>query len=224
MTAGDDAAGSPPCLAPGIAPDYFDPLGTEAGQARDVARWRKARREELLAARAALGIAVRQEIAAGIAANIDRLLADLGAGVAGKVISAYWPIKSEPDLRPWLERMQAAGAQLALPVVAERARPLVFRPWQPGGAMRRGHWNILEPANDDSVTPDIALVPLVGWDDAGYRLGYGGGYFDRTLARIRPLAIGVGLQSARLATIYPQPHDIPLAAIVTETGIACRRQ
>src|SRR5690606_38068957 len=110
------------------------------------------------------------------------------------------------------------GAIPALPVVERRASPLVFRPWRPGAAMERGHWNIPVPATTETLVPDVVLAPLVGWDAAGYRLGYGGGYFDRTLAARQPLAIGVGLQSARLATIYPQPHDIALAAIITECG------
>lgn len=89
-------------------------------------------------------------------------------------------------------------------------------------AMERGDWNIpVPPAYAEVLTPDIALAPLVGWDRAGYRLGYGGGYFDRTLAILRPKpsVIGVGLQSAGLSTIVPQPHDIVMDWIVTEDGI-----
>jgi 5,10-methenyltetrahydrofolate synthetase len=87
--------------------------------------------------------------------------------------------------------------------------------------MIRGVWGIpVPPPAAERLTPDIALAPLLGWDGAGFRLGYGGGYFDRTLAARapRPFAIGVGLQAARLATIFPQPHDIRLDAIVTEAG------
>ena len=88
--------------------------------------------------------------------------------------------------------------------------------------MERGHWNILVPSTDAArVVPDIMLSPLVGWDVAGYRLGFGGGYFDRTLAAThpRPYVIGVGLQAARVPTIFPQPHDIAMDAIVTEDGL-----
>jgi 5-formyltetrahydrofolate cyclo-ligase len=87
--------------------------------------------------------------------------------------------------------------------------------------MERGFWNIPVPAEGPEVTPDIALAPVVGWDAAGYRLGYGGGYFDRTLAALAPsvFAIGVGLDAAQIPTIFPQPHDIPMRLIVTETGI-----
>jgi len=88
--------------------------------------------------------------------------------------------------------------------------------------MERGVWNIPVPAEGPDIVPDITLSPVVGWDGAGYRLGCGGGYFDRTLAAFtpRPLAIGIGLNTARIATIFPQPHDIPMQAIVTEIGIA----
>ena len=92
--------------------------------------------------------------------------------------------------------------------------------------MVRGDWNIPVPTarRAPMVTPEVALAPLVGWTDEGYRLGYGGGYFDRTLAalRPRPFVIGIGYDSARLGTIYPQPHDIPLALIVTEAGVRLR--
>lgn len=216
---GGDGAGSPACAAAQVAPDYFDPLGVEPQQVHDVARWRKARRADLLASRASLGVEALHHIAQGIGTALDAVLAHLHVDPAGKTLAAYWPIKSEPDLRPWLGAMHTAGVHLALPAVAERGQPLLFRPWQPGATMLRGFWNILEPATEATVIPDIALVPLVGWDGAGYRLGYGGGYYDRTLARISPLTIGVGLHAARLPTIYPQPHDIGLAAIVTEAGI-----
>lgn len=213
---------SPPCLAGEIAPDYFDPLAVDPDQARDVARWRKARRHELLAARDALGVAARQAAAAAMGRHLDQLVAELLPEPAGKVIAGYWPIKSEPDLRPWLAAQRDKGVIVALPVVVAKGQPLVFRPWEPGGPMVRGVWNILEPDTTATVTPDLVLAPALGWDDAGYRLGYGGGYYDRTLARHRPPVIGIALAAARLATIFPQPWDIPLAAIVTEAGIAVR--
>ncbi|WP_036714027.1 5-formyltetrahydrofolate cyclo-ligase [Paracoccus sp. J55] len=216
---GKDSPASPPCLAAEIAPDYFDPLAVEPQQARDVARWRKARREELLGRRAALSVAQRQAVAEAIGGALDALLAARLPELRGRVVAGYWPIRSEPDLRPWLARLHDRGAVLALPVVERPASPLAFHRWSPGAPMRRGHWNIPVPASAETVEPDVVLAPLVGWDGRGYRLGYGGGYFDRTLASRRPLAVGTGLQSARLATIYPQPHDIPLAAIVTETGL-----
>lgn len=212
---------SPPCLAHQIDPAYFDPLAVDPQQATDVARWRKAERVRLLAERAALSVAERADVAAAIARHLDALLARRFGDLSGFVVSCYWPIKAEFDLRFWMTSLHERGAHVALPVVETRAAPLVFRTWTPGATMERGHWNILVPAADaPRVAPDITLAPLVGWDSQGYRLGYGGGYFDRTLASARPspVAIGVGLQTARLTTIFPQPHDIALDAILTEAG------
>ena len=135
------------------------------------------------------------------------------------VFSAYWPIKGEPDLRPLMTDLHAAGVTVALPLVETKAAPLTFRHWTPETRMVRGDWNIPVPPPDAQIlTPEIALAPLVGWTADGYRLGYGGGYFDRTLAHLapKPFVIGVGIEAAQLATIYPQPHDIPLNLIITE--------
>jgi len=212
---------SPPCLAREIDPAYFDPLGVDPQQAQDVARWRKGERARLLAERAALSVDHRKAAAVAIAAHLDRLLAQRLKSLDGMTISAWWPIKAEIDLRFWLAGLAARGARAALPLVATKAAPLIFRIWTPETRMERGFWNIPVPAEGPDIVPDITLSPVVGWDSAGYRLGYGGGYFDRTLAALapRPLAIGIGLDGARIATICPQPHDIPMQAVVTETGI-----
>ncbi len=87
--------------------------------------------------------------------------------------------------------------------------------------MEKGIWDIPTPQVRDVMTPDAIIVPLVGFDERGYRLGYGGGYFDRTLAAAarRPLAIGLGLEDSSLRTIYPQPHDIAMDLIVTDQGV-----
>ncbi len=210
-----------------LAPTFMARSDRLAGDAmpeirsdEDLAHWRQARRRERLAARDLLSVPARQDVAAALSRHLDRLLAAQGLLRPGLVLSGYWPIKGEPDLRPWMTSLEARGLRLALPVVETRAAPLVFRPWTQGAAMERGHWNILVPATTTHVTPDISLAPLVGWDRAGYRLGYGGGYFDRTLAALtpRPFTIGVGFHSAELATIHPQPHDIGLDAILTDQG------
>ncbi len=211
---------SPPCLAHEIDPGYFDPLAVDPQQSSDVARWRRATRARLLTARAALPMQARQTAARAIADHLDRLLTDRFTTLDGLTISAWWPIKAELDLRFWLAGLAACGARAALPIVATRAAPLIFRIWTPKTRMERGFLNIPVPAEGGPVVPDITLSLVVGWDAAGYRLGYGGGYFDRTLAALtpRPLAIGVGLCAARIASIFPQPHDIAMQAIVTETG------
>lgn len=209
---------SPACMAGEIAPDWYDPLATDPEQARDVARWRKAQRKEALDARAALTVAEREVLGEKLAQHLDALLDEIMPEVEGRVIAGYWPIKSEPDLRGWLIRLQERGAITAMPVVAVQKAPLVFKPWRRGDRMVRGHWNIPEPDTEQTVVPDLALAPFLGWDGEGYRLGYGGGYYDRTLAQIRPVTVGIGLHVARLATIFPQPHDIALTHIVTEEG------
>lgn len=221
----DDRTGgyaSPPCMAGEIAPDYFDPLGVDADQARDVTRWRIAKRAELLEARRALSVDARHAAGEAIAAHLRAYLDAHFGGARGRVFSAYWPIKGEVDLRDLMGALHRDGVIVALPLVETRAAPLVFRRWTPDTQMVRGDWNIPVPPPDaDEVTPDIALAPVMGWDERGYRLGYGGGYFDRTLAAIAPPvhAIGIGFQAAKLATIYPQPHDIALQDIITETGV-----
>ena len=218
---GDDSGGSyasPPCFLHELHPSQGGlPAEPDAQQARDVARWRKAERIRLLDARAALPVAVRGAAAQAIAAQLDAVIGD----VAGKVVSAYWPIKSELDLRPWLTSLIARGAVAALPLVVEKAAPLRFRAWGPGVRMERGFWSIPVPAEGDWLIPDILISPVVGHDAGCYRLGYGGGYFDRTLAAIGPAAqaYGIGLAASRIATIFPQPHDIAMRAIVTEDGV-----
>lgn len=230
MSDPDDAPpglAAPSRSAAGIAPGHSDPQAEAARQARDVARWRRAVRARLVAERQTLPVAGRREIAEAVSGHLSRLLRARFGSLAGRVIAGYWPIRGEIDLRPLMAEWHAAGARVALPVITEIAAPLVFRRWTPQARLERGHWNIPEPPpGAETLTPEIALAPLVGWalrEDApgGWRLGHGGGYFDRTLAALspRPFTIGVGLSSARLATIRPQPHDIPLDAIVTEAGI-----
>ena len=213
---------SPPCFAHEVDPAYSDPAAVDLQQAVDVARWRKAERKRLRNERAVLSVAERARVAEALAEHLGALVSEQWETVAGQVLSGYWPIKGESDLRGWLAAQHEAGAVTALPVVETKAAPLVFRAWSPRTKMVRGDWNIPVPRPEaERVVPAIALAPLVGWDAAGYRLGYGGGYFDRTLAALspRPFTIGVGLQQARIETIYPQPHDIRLDAIATEEGV-----
>jgi 5-formyltetrahydrofolate cyclo-ligase len=218
---------SPPCYAAEIAPDYFDPMAVDPQQARDVARWRRAERARLRDERQRMSVADRQAAGVSLMDHLRRFLHDRFGGARGCVFSAYWPIKGEPDLRPLMADLHAAGVIVALPVVEVKAAPLVFRRWTPDTRMARGDWNIPVPPPDaDRLMPQIVLAPLLGWDGEGFRLGYGGGYFDRTLAALapRPFSVGIGFQAARLSTIYPQPHDIALDVIVTQVGVVYDRE
>lgn len=176
--------------------------------------WRRETRTRLIERR--LGMSAQDR-----AACSDRISQALGAALepyAGKLIGFYWPFRGEYDPRSVLALMRERGSRLALPVIVERGQPLVFREWSPGSLMVQGTWKIPMPQSGDSVFPDLLVVPLVGFDNQGYRLGYGGGFYDRTIAAMqeRPRTIGVGFEFGRLTTIYPQPHDISLERIVTE--------
>jgi 5,10-methenyltetrahydrofolate synthetase len=113
------------------------------------------------------------------------------------------------------------GGRVALPVVIARGHPLEFRGWTEDAEMQRGVWNIPHPANGPGVQPPILILPVGGFDAAGFRLGYGAGYYDITLAGYDapPLAVGVGFEFSRLPTIYPQPHDRPMDFIITDRSV-----
>ena len=179
----------------------------------DIARWRKAERERLIQARLAIPADERAAMSTAIAAQLDTIVGDL----SGRIVSLYWPFRGEPDLRPWMTSVVARSGTPALPLVVEKAHPLVFRAYRPGDRLEKGVWNIPIPAEGDPVIPDIVIAPLVGVDPGNYRLGYGGGFFDRTLASLpaKPLVVGVGYEMQRIPTIHAQPHDIPMDRIVT---------
>ena len=193
----------------------------DAQQRIDVARWRKAERKRLLAARSELSVQVRQRLSDAVARDLDTILSP----GPGQIISVYWPFRAELDLRDWMHSAHMAGARLALPVVEVKDMPLVFRQWAPGARMERGIWNILQPADGEQVSPTVTIAPLVGHDPDCFRLGYGGGYFDRTLgaAAPRPLTIGVDPPISAIPTIFPQPHDIPMDVIITGDNAVIRR-
>lgn len=191
----------------------WQPIGwPEVALDPELKAWRKAMREQLIAARMAVPPEARARAAEVIAERLVELVEP------GQIFSFYWPTKGELDFRTLAALLHARGVTPALPVVVEKNRPMQFRPWRPKAPMMRGIWNIPQPATEDTVVPDIALAPVVGFSADGYRLGYGGGYFDRTLARLapRPLTIGVGLEMQLIETIRPLPHDIRLDAIMTE--------
>lgn len=206
---GPGAYASPPCYA-----HELDPLQREfaATAGEDVKRWRRAERERLYALRDSLSPERRAHQQARISAALEQLLAELGMHRVG----AYWPIRGEPDLRPLMRRLDAAGVALALPVIRGDPGRIEYSAWRNGAAMRRGRWGIAEPADDAPIEPQLVIAPLVGVDRERYRLGNGGGYFDRYLAacRQRPIAVGAGFSTARIDTIYPQAHDIPMDRVI----------
>ena len=146
-------------------------------------------------------------------------LASLLPVAAARCVGFFRPTKQEVNVLPTIERLLASGAMAALPTVTGKGKPLEFRAWTPKSAMTEGAYGILHPSAGEPVQPDLLLIPLLGFDEAGYRLGYGGGYYDRTLAALplTPFTVGVGFESGRLPTIHPQPHDIPMDWIVTES-------
>jgi 5-formyltetrahydrofolate cyclo-ligase len=183
----------------------------------DTAAWRQATRVELVARRMAIEPAQRQSWNNAIGQHLRTVLRPIVPGLLG----IYWPFKGEFDPRPLAKELLTEGWSLALPVVVAKDGPLAFRAWTPDARIERGVLGIMIPSDGAWVAPGVVLAPLVGFDPARYRLGNGGGYFDRTLAALdpKPFAIGVGYALSRLATIHPQPHDRKMDIIVTEEGL-----
>jgi 5-formyltetrahydrofolate cyclo-ligase len=181
----------------------------------EVRAWRRTARQKLLAARAATAAPVREDLSRRLIERLRPVLQD-----RPEPISFYWPIKAEPDLKPLMRALDAAGVRVCLPVAIKLGEPLSFRPWTKGTSMTRGLWDIPIPADPAEVKPRTLIAPIVGYDGESYRLGYGGGFFDRTLAKFAGSgeAIGIGYSMFRLPTIHPQPHDMRMATIVTEAG------
>lgn len=141
----------------------------------------------------------------------------------GVAVAAYWPMGDEVDIRPLLETLAQRGHPLALPVTPPRGQPLLFRRWRPGEPLLRGPFGTSFPAEGGEVRPDWLLVPLLAFDRAGRRLGYGGGFYDRTLARL-PGAVAVGCAHSvqEVPEVPAGPEDARMAFVATENGVvAC---
>lgn len=179
----------------------------------DIATWRKGERRRLRLERAALSKAEDARKSCDIVNRLSKHLGPLG----NRIISAYWPMGGEPDLRPWMGAVADQGGHCALPVVMHRAAPMTFRLWHRETPMVPGIWDIPIPASGEEIIPDVVIAPLLGFDRSGFRLGHGGGYYDRTLAVLspRPQIVGIGYAHAELETIHPLPHDIAMDVIVT---------
>lgn len=197
-------------------PTQTTPLVPSAGW-EEIRQWRKLVRKELLERRAALSVEALRAASERACTRL-RATVDLGAFA---VLGFCWPFRGEFDVRGIAKDHIAGGGEVALPVIVEKSAPVEFWRWYPGMAMQKGIWDIPIPKEREVVTLDAVIVPLVGFDASGYRLGYGGGYFDRTLAAAqrRPYAVGFGYEESALSTIHPQRHDIPMDLIVTDGAV-----
>lgn len=208
----EEAPGSTVCLAHMLVDGHVvDPQTW-----KDVSTFRKSERKRLYAARQSQSADERRSASAAIQVKLDEILGD----VSGRTIAAYWPIRGEVNLHAWMTAVSTRGGRICLPVVVEKNQPVEFHRWTPGSAMTKGFWNIPVPAEPEAAVPDVVIVPLLGVDEGGYRLGNGGGYYDRTLVRLggEVLIIGVGQAFARMKTIFPMPWDIPMHMVVLGDG------
>ncbi|HLA33775.1 MAG TPA: 5-formyltetrahydrofolate cyclo-ligase [Rhodocyclaceae bacterium] len=184
--------------------------------------FRAALRRQKLAAREALDAETYAALSAQLEIHLARLL-ECELATSTRVVAFCAPVRKEFDARPLMSRLIAQGWTAVMPVVAIRDAPMTYRRWSPECAMTCDLYGIPIPTPelDLRAAPEIVLCPLVAFDDQGFRLGYGGGYFDRTLAQQtpRPIAVGVGFDLARAPSICPQAHDYPLQIVVTERGV-----
>jgi 5-formyltetrahydrofolate cyclo-ligase len=176
-------------------------------------------RREMIARRDALSGAARTAAAEAIAAR------EFPVTVApGVIVSGFMPMKSEINPLPLMKRLAGKGARLALPAVAGRGNPLVMRAWHFGDPLASGAWGIREPTSEaEEVEPDILLVPLLAFDRTGHRLGYGGGYYDLTIARLRTrkavVAVGLAYAALEIADVPITPRDAALDLVLTEREV-----
>ena len=176
-------------------------------------------RREATARRDALPADSRQAAVAAIAAQKFPLPI-----APGTIVSGFMPMKTEINALPLMRKLAEAGAQLALPVVEGRGKPLTMRAWRWGEELGSGVWGIREPKPDAArVDPDILLVPLLAFDRAGYRLGYGGGYYDLTIAGLRArkttTAVGIAFAAQEVLRVPTTPRDARLDLVLTEREV-----
>jgi len=180
----------------------------------EVTKWRRSQRERLLDQRIKAGHKQRCDWNEAIHVQLKSWF----VGRSPMTVGFYWPFKGEFDARPLIDELLAQGHTAALPAVVEPRTPLEFRSYQAGEELVPGVWKIPVPKRRDIVEPEVLIVPLVGFDEANFRLGYGGGYYDRTLAQLpeKTITLAVGYSHAQLASIHPQSFDIAMTQIITE--------
>lgn len=196
-------------------------VGTDVSEPRsadDILARRRVLRNRALGAREALTETAREALSRRLEAHLAVLLARLAPSSVG----FCWPFRAEPDLRRFVAGWLAGDAarRAALPVVLDREAPLLFRRWMPGMQLMPDRHGIPHPPAGETLAPELVLVPLNAFDARGFRLGYGGGYFDRTLAVLPACAVGVGFEVGRVDSVLPQPHDRPMDWLVTEAGVS----
>lgn len=179
---------------------------------------KSALRSEAHAARAALSVEARADAAKAVAAHFFEQV----AFSPSDVIAGYWRIRDELDCQPIIIRLMDSGQKVVLPVVMGAEAPLDLRVWEADQPLYEAGFGTLAPSDmAPRAEPDLVLMPLLGFDSAGTRLGYGGGYYDRTLAQLgrKPMLVGLAFDAQQLPDIPREAHDIPLDAVVTESGV-----
>jgi 5-formyltetrahydrofolate cyclo-ligase len=185
-----------------------------------LANEKRAAREAAVLRRDAAHAALRDSAPERVAANFAKSF----RLAKGAVVSGYWPGRSELDIRILMEALHAQGHAIALPVVMGRGKPLIFRAWRPGAVLEAKKFGLREPAAEAvEMTPSVLLVPFLAFDEDGYRIGYGAGYYDMTLAALRSrgavLAIGVGYSAQCVGRLPRDGHDERLDWVVTEGSV-----
>lgn len=168
-------------------------------------------------AKRSLRALMRARTVASAHALIDAVLAL--ALPADAILAGVMPLRSEPDLMPAWHELHRRGHVVVFPETTPAGKALLFRHWQPGVPLLAGRFGTVHPDGPETV-PDILFVPLLAWDRRLARIGYGGGYYDRTLASLpRAVAIGFGFASQEVASVPTGPYDVPLDAMVSDRGV-----
>jgi len=213
--------------APDGAAGHTPANGQDPAGAQDPASRKKELRKQAKRRRAEAAAAAHPDAGERLAKVIENHVIPKAEG---RCVSAYWPMGDEIDPRPAMHLLHAYGRTIGLPVMRGADTPLVFRQWWPDAPLAEGGFGTRMPTEDaPEVTPEVLLVPMLAFNDAGYRLGYGGGFYDRTLEDLRgenpaTLAVGLAYSGQRVDDLPVGPFDQPLDALVTESGpISLRR-
>lgn len=184
----------------------------------DSAEFRQKLRREMIGRREALS----PEMHASLSAAVRARLHEAFPALPGLTVGFCWPVQNEPDLRPLVSELCARGGRVALPVVIRAGAPLAFREWWPDQPLSPDRYGIPSPTDGDFLVPQLLLIPVNAFDEGHYRIGYGGGFFDRTLATLspRPLAVGVGFDFQKVECVRPEAHDQPLDVMITESSLS----